>query len=143
MPRRRARQQVTLAPPPWLDIHWGLNGSPFATWIRACSRSSGAPQRAAHQAHRTQVDSPWTNGKIERFWGVLQSELLDRELFPTPEAADEALSRFAVYYDYHRLNGAIGWQTPAERWDGTPITDHGFEHVPPLEHLQGWLAELN
>ena len=33
-------------------------------------------------------------------------------------------------------------QTPAERWDGTPFTDHGFEHVPPLEHLQDWLAEL-
>jgi hypothetical protein len=42
----------------------------------------------------------------------------------------------------HRLNGAIGWQTPAERWDGTPFTDQGFEHVPALEHLQGWLAEL-
>ena len=77
---------------------------------------------------RTQVNSPWTNGKIERFWGVLQSELLDRELFPTPEAADEGLTRFALYYDYHRLNGAIGWQTPAERWDGTPFTDRGFEH---------------
>ena len=31
---------------------------------------------------RTQVDSPWTNGKIERFWGVLQAELLDREVLP-------------------------------------------------------------
>jgi hypothetical protein len=72
----------------------------------------------------------------------LQTELLDRELSPTPEAADEALLRFAIHYDYHRLNGAIGWQTPAERWDGTPFTDHGFEHGPALEHLQGWLAEL-
>jgi hypothetical protein len=39
-------------------------------------------------------------------------------------------------------NGAIGWQTPAERWDGTPFTDLGFEHIPALEHLQGWLIEL-
>ena len=37
---------------------------------------------------RTQVNSPWTNGKIERFWGVLQAELLDRELLPTPAAAE-------------------------------------------------------
>ena len=36
----------------------------------------------------------------------------------------------------------LGWQTPAERWDGTPFTDRGFEHVPALEHLQGWLTEL-
>ena len=74
--------------------------------------------------------------------GVLQSELLDRELFPTPEATNEGLMRFALYYDYHRLNGAIGWQTPAERWAGTPFTDHGFEYVPALEHLQGWVSEL-
>jgi len=91
---------------------------------------------------RTQVNSPWTNGKIERFWGVLQAELLDRQLFPTLEAADEALMRFAIYYDYHRLHGELDWHTPAERYEGTPFTDQGFEHVPALEHLQGWLTEL-
>ena len=91
---------------------------------------------------RTQVNSPWTNGKIERFWGVLQAELLDRELLPTPEAAEEALTRFALYYDYHRLHGELEWQTPAERYEGTPFTDQGFEYVPALEHLQGWLSEL-
>jgi putative transposase len=119
------------------------NGSPFATWMPGVLTLFGKTLSELHIKHiRTQVNSPWTNGKIERFWGVLQSELLDRELFPTPEAADEGLMRFAIYYDYHRLNGAIGWQTPAERWDGTPFTDQGFEHVPALEHLQGWLAEL-
>ena len=91
---------------------------------------------------RTQVNSPWTNGKIERFWGVLQSELLDRELFATREEADAALMRFAAYYNYHRLHGMLDWQTPAERYDGTPFTDRGFEHVPALEQLQGWLIEL-
>jgi transposase InsO family protein len=119
------------------------NGSPFATWMPGVLTLFGKTLEQLHVKHiRTQVNSPWTNGKIERFWGVLQSELLDRELFPTPEAADEALTRFAIYYDYHRLNGAIGWQTPAERWDGTPFTDRGFEHVPALAHLQGWLTEL-
>ena len=119
------------------------NGSPFATWMPGVLTLFGKTLAELHVKHiRTQVNSPWTNGKIERFWGVLQSELLDRELFPTPEAANEGLTRFALYYDYHRLNGAIGWQTPAERWDGTPFTDRGFEHVPALEHLQGWLTEL-
>ena len=73
---------------------------------------------------------------------MLQAELLDREVFPTPEAADDGLTRFAVYYDYHRLNGAIGWQTPAERWDGTPFTDRGFQNIPALSHLEGWLEDL-
>lgn len=119
------------------------NGAPFVVWMPGVLTLFGKTLAELHIRHiRTQVNSPWTNGKIERFWGVLQSELLDRELFPTAEAADAALTRFALYYDYHRLNGAIGWQTPAERWDGTPFTDHGFEHVPALEHLQGWLTEL-
>jgi transposase InsO family protein len=119
------------------------NGAPFVVWMPGVLTLFGKTLAELRVKHiRTQVNSPWTNGKIERFWGVLQSELLDRELFPTPEAADDGLTRFAIYYDYHRLNGAIGWQTPAERWDGTPFTDQGFAHVPALEHLEGWLAEL-
>ena len=48
--------------------------------------------------------------------------------------------RFAIYYNYHRLHGELDWHTPAERYDGTPFTDRGFEHVPALEHLQGAAA---
>src|SRR5207245_7130312 len=58
------------------------------------------------------------------------------------EEAEEALSRFAAYYNCHRLSGAIGWLTPGERFDGTPFTDRGFENIPALEHLQDWLAQL-
>jgi len=29
-----------------------------------------------------------------------------------------------------------------ERLDGTPFTDRGFEHIPALQHLQPWLADL-
>jgi len=119
------------------------NGSPFVTWMPGVLTLFGRTLAELQIRHiRTQVNSPWTNGKIERFWGVLQSELLDRELFPTPEAADEGLRRFAIYYDYHRLHGMLGWHTPAERYDGTPFVDRGFEHIPALEHLQGWLTEL-
>ena len=119
------------------------NGAPFVIWMPGVLTLFGKTLEQLEIKHvRTQVNSPWTNGKIERFWGVLQSELLDRELFPTLEAVDEALARFAVYYDYHRLHGELEWQTPAERYDGTPFTDRGFEHVPALEHLQGWLTEL-
>jgi len=119
------------------------NGSPFATWMPGVLTLFGKTLEHLRIKHiRTQVNSPWTNGKIERFWGVLQSELLDRELFPTPEAAEEALTRFAVYYDYHRLHGELEWHTPAERYEGVSFTDRGFEHVPALEHLQDWLTEL-
>jgi hypothetical protein len=46
---------------------------------------------------RIHVTSPWTNGRIERFWGVLQPEVLDREVFRTFDAAADALARFAAY----------------------------------------------
>jgi hypothetical protein len=38
--------------------------------------------------------SPWTNGKIEAFWGVLQAEVLDRQAFTTLSAAELALGNF-------------------------------------------------
>src|SRR6266571_2219601 len=40
----------------------------------------------------------------------------------------------------HRLSGTLGWLTPAERYDGTPFTDRGFENIPSLANLQKWLA---
>jgi len=119
------------------------NGSPFVVWMPGVLTLFGKTLADLRVKHiRTQVNSPWTNGKIERFWGVLQSELLDRELFSDPASADAALVRFADYYNYHRLHGELDWQTPAERWDGTPFTDQGFDHIPAVQHLQGWLSEL-
>jgi hypothetical protein len=80
--------------------------------------------------------------RIERFWGILQSELLDRRIFRTLDAAADGLTGFATYYNNDRLHGELDWHTPAERYDGTPFTARGFERVPALDHLQGWLTEL-
>jgi transposase InsO family protein len=88
------------------------------------------------------VNSPWTNGKIERLWGILQAEVLDRQVFGSLAEAEAALADFLRYDNYHRLHGEIGWRTPAERFDGTPFCDCGFEHIPALEHLQLWLDDL-
>jgi hypothetical protein len=64
------------------------------------------------------------------------------ELFTSLGEAETALSRFADYYNFHRLSGTLGWATPAERYLGAPFTDRGFEHIPALEHLQQWLEAL-
>jgi transposase InsO family protein len=119
------------------------NGNPFVTWMPGVLTLFGkrlADLRVRHL--RTQVNSPWTNGKIERFWGVLQSEVLDRRMLRTPEAADAALAEYSAYYNYHRLHGELDWHTPAERYEGTLFTDRGFQHVPALAHLQDWLTDL-
>ena len=119
------------------------NGTPFVVWMPGVLTLFGKTLDDLRIRHiRTQVNSPWTNGKIERFWGVLQSELLDRYVFRTLEAAADGLVHFASYYNYDRLHGELDWHTPAERYDGTPFTARGFERVPSLQHLHGWLLEL-
>ncbi len=79
---------------------------------------------------RTQVNSPWTNGKIERFWGVLQSELLDRYVFRTLEAAADGMARFATYYNYDRLHGELDWQTPASATTARPSPPAASSECP-------------
>jgi transposase InsO family protein len=119
------------------------NGRPFVVWMPGVLTRFGKRLEELHIRHlRTQVNSPWTNGKIEAFWNLLQAEVLDRNWYRTLEEAEASLSGFASYYNYHRLSGTLGWATPAERYDGTPFTDRGFENIPLLEHLQPWLEQL-
>ena len=119
------------------------NGTPFVVWMPGVLTQFGKTLRELQIQHiRTQVNSPWTNGKIEAFWATLKSEVLDREVFRSLQDAEAALARYAAYYNYHRLHGEIGWLTPAERYDGTPFTDRGFENIPALAHLRNWLEEL-
>lgn len=116
------------------------NGQPFVTWLPYVLTRFGKRLKELHINHlRTQINSPWTNGKIEAFWLVLQSEVLDRQLFGSVSEAEAALVAFVTYYNYHRLSGVLGWVTPGERYDGTPFADRGFEHIPALAHLQPWL----
>ncbi len=119
------------------------NGQPFVTWMPYVLTRFGKRLQELHINHlRTQINSPWTNGKIEAFWQVLQAEVLDRQLFSSLADAESALARYVGYYNYHRLSGVLGWITPAERYDGTPFTDRGFSHIPDLEHLQPWLEGM-
>lgn len=119
------------------------NGLPFVVWMPYVLTRFGKRLEELHIQHlRTQISSPWTNGKIEAFWGVLQAEVLDRERFASLPEAELALNRFVRYYNYHRLSGTLGWVTPAERYDRTPFTDRGFQEIPALAHLQPWLEEL-
>jgi transposase InsO family protein len=109
------------------------NGTPFVAIIRTMLsrfQRSLADLRVRHI--RTQIDTPWTNGKVEAFWASLQREVLDRQQLVDLAAAEAAVTAYAGYYNYHRLHGELDWQTPAERFDGTPFTDRGFASVPAL-----------
>jgi transposase InsO family protein len=85
------------------------NGDPFVFWMPGVLTLFGKKLRNLHIRHlRTQISSPWTNGKIEAFWDILQAEVLDRERFTSLAHAEAGLARFAEYYNYHRLSGVLG-----------------------------------
>jgi len=68
--------------------------------------------------------------------------VLDRQHLEDPRGADAAVTAYASYYNYHRLRGELGWRRTAERFDGTPFLDRGFEHVASLAAVAPLLAEL-
>jgi len=109
------------------------NGTPFVAIVRRMlSRFQRSLAELRIRHIRTQIDTPWTNGKVEAFWASLQREVLDRQQLADLAAAEAAVTAYAGYYNYHRLHGELDWQTPAERFDGTPFTDRGFASVPAL-----------
>ena len=119
------------------------NGTPFVTIARSMmSRFQRTLAELSVRHIRTQIDTPWTNGKIEAFWAILQAEVLDRQHLADLAMAEAAVIAYATYYNYHRLHGQLGWHTPAERFEGTPFTDRGFEHVPALAGVAELLSEL-
>jgi transposase InsO family protein len=119
------------------------NGTPFVILVEGLlTRFQRTLGELSIRHIRTQIDTPWTNGKAEAFWATLQAEVLDRQRLADLEAAEAAVTAYANYYNYHRLHGAIDWRTPAERFDGTPFSDRGFEHVPSLRPVAGLLADL-
>lgn len=88
---------------------------------------------------RTRVNSPETNGKIERFWRTLEEELLSRELFAGITEAQARLNAYVSSYNEHRLHKGIQYQTPASLYLGREFTDRGFDNIWGLGHLSKWL----
>jgi transposase InsO family protein len=119
------------------------NGTPFVAIVRTMlSRFQRSLADLQIRHIRTQIDTPWTNGKIEAFWATLQAEVLDRQQLTDLAAAEAAVTAYAGYYNYHRLHGELDWQTPAERFDGTPFTDRGFGSVPALTNVADLLDAI-
>src|SRR2546428_7472324 len=119
------------------------NGSPFVTWMPGVLTRFGTTLRELEVRHiRTQIDSPWTNAKIEALWATLKSEVLDREVFRSLGDAEAALERFAATTTITVSMGRSTGAPPAERFDGTPFTDGGFHNIPALRHLEPWLDQV-
>ncbi len=73
------------------------NGTPFVTIVRTMlSRFQRTLAELAIRHIRTQIDTPWTNGKIEAFWATLQAEVLDRQHLADLAAAEAAVTAYAT-----------------------------------------------
>jgi len=66
--------------------------------------------------HRyTRPYRPQTNGKIERFWKTIESELLEDMVFDTIEQLQDELSQYIYYYNNERPHQGIKGITPHEK----------------------------
>lgn len=66
--------------------------------------------------HRyTRPYKPQTNGKIERFWKTIESELLEDMIFDSTEHLQDELSQYIYYYNHERPHQGIKGQTPTKK----------------------------
>ncbi len=58
--------------------------------------------------------SPWQNGKLERFNGILRDECANMETFYQREHAQAVSELFRRYYNTRRPHSSLGYLTPEE-----------------------------
>jgi transposase InsO family protein len=74
--------------------------------------------RIRHQ--RTDLHSPWQNGRIERFFGTLKAKL-DRLMVADADGLNDALCIFRYWYNQVRPHQHLQGRTPHEVWHGMDI----------------------
>jgi len=98
------------------------NGQPFVFWMPGVLTLFGKRLRDLRIRHfRTQISSPWTNGKIEAFWEILQAEVLDRKRFAS----------FTEYYNYHACLAYWGGSRRLSATTGPPLQTEAFRTYLP------------
>ena len=74
------------------------DGTPFVAIARTIlSRFQRTFEDLRIRHIRTQIDTPWTNGKVEAFWATLQREVLDRQQLVDLAAADPTIA--SIHFD--------------------------------------------
>jgi hypothetical protein len=65
--------------------------------------------------HKVIVD-PKKNGRVERFWGTLWREFLERALFQGLDDARSRLEHFVGHYNFQRPHQGLGGLVPADQY---------------------------
>ena len=75
---------------------------------------------------------PQTQGKVERFHGTLEAELLRHDPFTAPGGPQPVLDRYRAVYNTERPHLALDLATPVERYLPSPRPFP--ETLPPVEY---------
>ncbi len=91
-------------------IHHSDQGTQYTSiaFGQRCHRAGVRPSMGS-------VGDCYDNALCESFFASLESELLDRNRFPTPTQARSAVFDFIEgFYNPHRLHSSLGYHSPAE-----------------------------
>lgn len=94
---------------------------------------------------------PQTQGKVERFHGTLEAELLRRAPFGEPGGSQVVLDRYRAVYNTERPHLALDLATPVERYTPSPRpfpemlapVEYGPEVVVRKVQAGGWFSLKN
>ena len=83
------------------------NGSCYRSglWHRACAATNTTVKK-------TRPRRPQTNGKVERFHGILLQEWAYIRHWNSEDERHHAYTGFIHFYNHHRPHGSLGWATP-------------------------------
>jgi transposase InsO family protein len=93
------------------------NGPQYASW-RGKSRYRKELEKLGIQHLLARPKRPQTLGKIERFWGTLYRECVERAVFADLEDARRRIGHFIDHYNFRRPHQGLEGMCPADRYFG-------------------------
>jgi transposase InsO family protein len=91
------------------------NGPQYVTWRGKSQFSKELEQQGIRQIV-SRARHPQTLGKVERFWGTLWRECLQRAVFLDLEDARRRIGLFIDHYNFQRPHQGVEGLTPADRF---------------------------
>ncbi|HVX63025.1 MAG TPA: IS481 family transposase [Pirellulales bacterium] len=91
------------------------NGPQYVTWRGKSQFSRELEQQGIRQVV-SRPKHPQTLGKVERFWGTLWRECLQRAVFLDLEDARRRIGLFIDHYNFQRPHQGLDGLTPADRF---------------------------
>jgi transposase InsO family protein len=91
------------------------NGTQYVTW-RGKSQFTKELEKLGVKQIVAKPKRPQTLGKVERFWGTLWRECVERAVFLDLEDARRRIGLFIDHYNFQRVHSGIDGLVPADRF---------------------------